>query len=161
MYFEEFALVYDCFDYFQHIVRQIGIIRNQAVQFVFQTIDRVVAYHHRRFFEVVGRQIRKQITDQRNTFFFVFYHKMRNARFGRVNFCTSQVFCTDIFAGNGFYHLRSGNEHVRTLIGHQDEIGQGRRVYGSTGTGAENSGYLWNNPGSQDVTLENFSISCQ
>ena len=78
-----------------------------------------------------------------------------------VDICTTEVFLGNIFAGNGLYNLRTGEEHVRDTLGHDCEVGEGGGVYGTAGAGTENCGDLGNNAGSHDVALENFGISCK
>ena len=50
-------------------------------------------------------------------------------------------------AGNGLDDFRTGQEHVRVLARHDDEIHQRRRISGTPGAGATDDGYLRHNPG--------------
>ncbi len=161
VYFEELPVVHDGFDYLEHIVRLVGVVRNQLVQTVFQPVDRVGAVDHRCILQIVGRQVRQQLADNLDTFFLALHLEVGDARFGGVNPRTAQVLRADIFAGNGLYHLRTGNEHVGCLVGHQDEVRQGGRINGSSGAGAENGGNLRNHSGSQNIAFENFGVAGQ
>ena len=80
MYFQEFVIINDCTDHFIHIVCLVWIIRNDLVQVIIQTVDRIFTFDQRSFFHVVLRQIAQQLTDQLQTIFFCIYSKMSNTR---------------------------------------------------------------------------------
>ena len=49
----------------------------------------------------------------------------------------------DFFASHGLDHIGTGNEHVRLLAHHKDEVGHCRAVHRATGTWAEDHADLW------------------
>ena len=59
-----------------------------------------------------------------------------------VHFAAAEVGHGDGLACRGLDHVRSGDEHVRVLTGHDDEVRQGRAVDGTAGAGAENQAQL-------------------
>ena len=81
--------------------------------------------------------------------------------FGGVHTCAAQIFLTNIFTSHCLHNFRSGKEHIRSSFHHQRKVSQGRRIYGATGTRTKDSGNLRDNAGSENITLENFRITCQ
>ena len=59
-----------------------------------------------------------------------------------MHFAAAKVGHGDGLAGRGLDHVRPGDEHVRVLTGHDDEVRQGRAVDGTAGAGAENQAQL-------------------
>ena len=76
-------------------------------------------------------------------------------------FGSAESFLSNVFAGNGLYDLGACEEHVGDALGHDCEVGESGRIYGTAGAGAEDSGNLGDNARCHDVALENFSITCQ
>ena len=71
------------------------------------------------------------------------------------------MLCIDILTCYGLYNLRTCQEHVRSLLLHDDEVGQGWRVNGTTGARAHDSRNLWDDTRSEDVALENLTITSE
>ena len=65
----------------------------------------------------------------------------------------------DVLARNGLHHFRASQEHVRGVLHHQREVGEGRAVNGTTCAGTEDTGDLGNDARCQDVTLEDFGVA--
>ena len=84
---------------------------------------------------------------------------MGHTGFGSMDFCATELLNGDILTGNGFYYLRTGDEHIRVLLGHHDEVGQSRAIYCSTRARTEDYRDLRHYAGSQNITLENLCIS--
>ena len=57
-------------------------------------------------------------------------------------FTAAEVGHGDGLTGRGLDHVRSGDEHVRVLAGHDDEVRQCRAIDGATGAGAEDQAQL-------------------
>ena len=161
MDFEELTIIYDSANYLVHIVRFVRVIRNDVVQGIFQTVDRVCAVYIRSFFQIVLWNVAQQFADKSQAFFFCLCSKMSNTRFGGVNARATQVFLAYVFSGYSLYYLRTGKEHVGCTFHHQSKVCQGRRVNGATGTRTENTGNLRNDTRSKYVTLEDFSVASQ
>ena len=86
---------------------------------------------------------------------------MSNPRTSRMNAGTTQVFLSNVFASYGLHHLRSGKEHIRSTFHHKSKVGKSRRINRTTRTRTEDTRNLRNNTRSEDVTLENLSITRQ
>ncbi len=74
---------------------------------------------------------------------------------------SAQLLLRHIFTGNGLHDRRACEEHVAGLPLHNNEVGEGRRINGTTGAGAEDDRNLRNNARSHNVPLENFGITGQ
>ena len=74
---------------------------------------------------------------------------------------TTQVLLVHILAGDGLHHLRSGKEHVRGVLHHQGEVGEGGGVDSTAGARTEDSGNLWNHARCEDIALEDLSIASE
>ena len=124
--FEEVTVVDNGTDNLQYIVRFVRIVRNNFVERILQTVDSVVASYHRSLFEVVRRQEAQQLAERFDTVLFVIYNEVGYTALGCVYGCTSQLFLCNLFTGDGFYHFRSGYEHVAGALIHQNEVSQCR-----------------------------------
>ena len=91
--------------------------------------------------------------------FFGVVHEVGNTALAAVGVGSSQFFFTHLFVCNGLYHVGTGNEHVALLFHHEDEVGEGRRVAGSAGAGAENGRDLGYDTRCNGVLVENRGIS--
>ena len=126
LHFHKVAVIDNGVDNLFHVVRHVRIGRHEFVQAVIYTVDGVGACHERHLFHVVLRNERNQTAHLCNGVFFGGCHKVCYARFGGVYAGAAQVFDRHIFAGYRFYNFRTGDEHVRVLLRHHDEVGEGR-----------------------------------
>ncbi len=86
---------------------------------------------------------------------------MRYATFGSVGFCATQFLRSYVFIGNGFYNIRSRNEHIATVLHHYSEISHRRGIHRSAGTGPHNGRNLRNNTRSLYVSIKDICIAAQ
>jgi len=87
--------------------------------------------------------------------------ELRHARLGRVHHGAAQLLLRDVFAGDGLDDLRAGEEHVRGLLLHDDEVGQRRRIDRTARAGAEDGRNLGNDARCHHVALEDVGIAGQ
>src|SRR5690606_27351353 len=83
------------------------------------------------------------------------------AALGVVRQCSTEFLERDVLAGHRLDHARPGDEHVRRLVDHDGEVGEGGRVDVSAGAGAHDQGDLRDNPGGMGVTAENLAVQTQ
>ncbi len=86
---------------------------------------------------------------------------MGDAALSRMHLGSAQALRADLFPSDGFYDLRSGDEHVAGLLHHEGEIRDRRGVDRAAGTGAQNDRDLRNDPGSPDVPEKDVPVACQ
>ncbi len=142
--FKEFAVVDDCVDDLIHVIGMVGRVRHDLVQRVFQTVNGVVAFNQRRFFEVVLGDVAEELADDAQGLFAVFGCEVCHTALLRVHGCAAECFLGHVFASHGLDHLRAGEEHVADALGHDGEVSQRGRIHRTAGAGAEDAGDLGN-----------------
>ena len=159
--FIEFTVINNALDNIFHIIRMIGIIRNNAVQCFVGSGRGVTGFDNRCAFHVVGRKEAEQITDLFNAVFVVFSCKVSYTGSLVVGHSAAQFFLGNFFAGNGFNNCRAGNEHFGSVLYHVDEVGQSRAVYSAACGRTHDSRDLRNNTGCAGVFEEDLAIAAQ
>ena len=86
---------------------------------------------------------------------------MCHAALAGVHAGASQLLLGHVLAGHGLHYLGTGQEHEGDALGHDDEVGQGRGVNGTTGTGTQDGADLGDNARGVDIALEDLGIACQ
>ena len=66
-----------------------------------------------------------------------------------------------LFAGDRLDHVGTGDEHVRLLPDHEDEVGHGRRVDGAARARPEDHADLGHHAGRQHVAVEDAAVAGQ
>src|SRR5688572_33305258 len=98
----------NAFDHFTHIVRLVGIFRDNGIKrwatFVFLFF---VGYHWRCVLAVL-RHVTQQSLDVVDSLYFVGAGEMRNAAFRAMSAGTAKFFGSYVFVGYGFYYVWSG-----------------------------------------------------
>ena len=74
---------------------------------------------------------------------------------------TTQMLSINILTGDGLHHLRTCQKHIAGSFGHHDEVGQCRRINGTTGARTHDRTDLRDDTGSQYVAFEDLTISGQ
>jgi len=70
----------------------------------------------------------------------------------------AEVLERDVLAGDGLDDLRAGDEHLRGLVDHHDEVGQCRPVDVPAGRGAHDQRDLRDDAGGKRVALEDLAV---
>ena len=86
---------------------------------------------------------------------------MGDARLRVVAHRPAQLLELDFLAGHGLDHFRAGDEHVRGLFDHEDEVGHRRRVDGAAGAGAHDQADLRDHAGAFDVAGEDVAVGAE
>ena len=161
MHFKKRCLVHDTLNHVSHVVRFIGIWRNDIVKcFCFGSVGffgRQAGY----FFFAVLRDVAHQLADFVQTNRIVRHLEMRHPGFGVVGSRASQFLGGYFFVSNGLHHIRSRHKHVAGIFDHKNEIGECRTVHRSARTRPHNGRNLGNNARSHRIAPENLGISTQ
>ena len=72
---------------------------------------------------------------------------------------TSQLLLGHLLIRHCFHNIWTGNEHERAILDHEGEVGEGRRVDGTTCARSHDQGDLGNDTGRVYVALEDLSIA--
>ena len=161
LYLHEVAVINDKVDDILHVVRFVGVVRNDFVQALLDTHGVVGAFQYRCLFHIVLRDETYQTANLLQSLFLGGCHKVGYTRFGCVYACATQFGNAYVLTRNGFHYFRTRDEHIRVLLGHHDEVGQSRAVNSTTGARTEDDTYLGYDTRSEDVTLENLCITSQ
>ena len=158
-YFKEISIVYHAFDDLFHVIGNIRICRDDGIQRLVFTIDFICTRLLACLVHIVLWQEREQFADGHQQFFFAIGHEVGHTAFAAMRHGTAQFFLAYFFMDNGFYYIRSGNEHMTFLFYHKDEVCQCRRVAGTSCTRAENGGDLRNYSTCDRILVEYIGIA--
>ncbi len=161
MYLEELTVVDDSTDDLIHVVGVVGALGDDAVQGVLHAVDGVGALHAGSLFHVVAGHVTQQLADDGDSLFLGLGGKVCHTALAGMYTSTTQLLLGHVLAGDGLNHLGAGQEHEGDTLGHDDEVGQGRGVNGTTGTRTKDCADLGNNTRCVDVALENLGIASQ
>ena len=115
----------------------------------------------RRRLEVVGGQEAHQVADVLEAALLVLGGEVGDARLRVVAHRPAQLLELDLLAGDRFDHFGAGDEHVRGLFDHEDEVGHRRRVDGAAGAGAHDQADLGNDARAFDVADEDVAVGAE
>jgi len=73
----------------------------------------------------------------------------------------AELFFGDFFVGHRFDDVGPSDEHVGSLVDHEDEVGDGGRIDGASGAGAHDRGNLRHHAAVERVAQKNVRISGQ
>ena len=155
------AAIGDGLDDFVHIIRFIGVIGNDGIQLIGNTIGIITIEDGGSGIEIIGGQIAEQTTDLIDAVGVIGSHEVRHAADAVVGHSAAQFFGIDLFAGNGFDYIGAGDEHLTGLIDLEDEIGEGGGVNSTAGAGAHDGSDLRNNTGSSGIAEEDLAVTFQ
>ena len=161
MNLEELTIVDDGADDLIHVVGVVGALGDDVVQGILHAVDGVGALHTGSLFHIVAGHVAQQLTDDGDSLFLGLGGKVSHTALAGVYACTTQLLLSHVLASHGLNDLGTGQEHEGDTLGHDDEVGQGRGVNGTTGTGTQNGADLRNHTRSIDVALENLGITSQ
>ena len=83
---------------------------------------------------------------------------MSDAGLGVVAHRPAQLLELDLLSGHCLDHLGAGDEHVRGLLDHEDEVGHRRRVDGAAGTGTHDQADLGDHSRALHVADEDVAV---
>ena len=156
--FEEVAVVDDDLDELLHVVGNVGGFGHQLVELFATSLGIVTERATRRLFEVVGRQERQQIFDIVDAGLLVLGDERRHTRLARMTPGAAQLLETHFFARHRLDDVGTGDEHVRRLAHHEDEVGHRRAVDRSAGARAEDDADLRDDARRLHVAVEDAAV---
>ncbi len=122
--FKELSVIDNRVDDLIHVVWTVGRVGDDFIERIFETVDGVVTFNQRRFFEIVLWDVAEKLADDAECFFSVFCREVGDTALLGVYGCAAECFLADIFAGHGLDHLRTSKEHVADALGHDGEVGE-------------------------------------
>jgi len=121
-----FRLIHHSFYHVSYVIRFVGILRNQGVQIFVCAIYRIGAFYRRRFLHVVLGDKCEEFPYQIESLHLVLAHELRHSGLGRMHLSPTQILVGHVLVGDGLDHVGPGDKHVRSMLHHEDEIGDGR-----------------------------------
>ena len=141
-----------------HVIRLVRRIRDQGVQIqiVYRHHGLLVVLQGQGLSKVVRRQEFQKLTHKIERVFFILSQVGAGTGHGVVLTRTTEGLHVHILTGHGLNDVRAGNEHVRSLIHHDDVVSQSGGVRGTAGAGAHNDRNLRNHAGRTHIHTENI-----
>ena len=145
LHFEEIAVVDHGVDHILHVIRQIRLRGHDAVERGVGSVDWVSARLARRVVQVVGRHEAQQLAHHRQTLGVIVGEKVRHARGFVVGHRSAELLFGDFLVRHRFNYIGASDEHVGSLVDHEDEVGDRRRIDRASSAGAHDRGNLRDN----------------
>ena len=158
---EKLSVVDDTPDDLFHIVGTVGIVGHDRVQLFILAQQIVGGRDDGRIFHIVVGQIAHQLLHDEEGVFLIFGGEVGDAGLAAVDRRAAQLLKGDLFMGDCFDHIGSGDEHVTCVFDHDDEVGDGGRVDGSAGAGPHNDADLRDDAGRHDIAEEDVGVAGQ
>ena len=79
-----------------------------------------------------------------------------HSELGSVYFGTTELLLGDLLLGDGLDNIRTSHKHVGGILDHESEVSEGRRVHGTTNTGAHDHRELRDHSRGVDIALESI-----
>ena len=159
LHLEEVAVVDDARDDILDVVGLRRIGGHDGVERCVFPIGRVVGGAARRRIEIVRGQKAEQLAQHGQALLIVVCQEVSNTGNLVMRGRAAQLFLRDFFVRHGADHVRTGDEHVRGLVDHEDEVGDGRRVDSAAGAWAHDSGKLRHHTGGERVAQEDVCVA--
>ena len=147
-----------------HVIGLVGGVGDEGVQLSVLLRDRgEIGFYvvDRRLVEVVARQVGQQRAHVVEGVGLIRGHVVGDARLGVVRVGSAELLEGDVLAGHGLDDVRAGDEHVRGLVDHDDEVGDGGGVDGTTRARAHDERDLRDHAGCLHVAVEDLAVEAQ
>src|SRR6185437_12063177 len=92
---------------------------------------------------IIARQKTQQLSHHREAFGVVMRLEVRNAGGFVMSGGPAKLVFRDFLVRDGLDYVRPGNEHVGSLVYHEDEIGNCRGIDRAAGAWTHDGGNLW------------------
>ena len=159
--FEELVVIDDHLQELLHIVGHVGVSRDNVHESGISAVTRIIADTSGDTVLVVQGEVVVELTHSTQHLDIVVVGTVSNTGLLGVDGGTTQLFLSDLFSSDGLDDIGTGNEHVRGITDHEDEIGNGRGVHSTTSARTHDQGDLGNDTGGKGVALENLRVSSQ
>jgi hypothetical protein len=157
--FEEVAIVGDLDDQFLDVVRLVGVVRDQRVEREVEAVGGILRRQARRLFAVVRRQEADEAANHHQGFDVVLESEVGDAGLGGMGDRAAEFFGGHVFVGHRLDHFRAGDEHVRRVLDHEDEVGHRRAIDRAAGAGPHDQRNLRHHARGENVALEDVGVT--
>ncbi len=153
------AVVDDLLDDLGHVVRPVAVGRDQVEQDVRAAVGLVARLGARRVLPVVLREHRQEVAHLGEAGLLVVVREVADAGGLRVDVGAAEPVLRDLLTGDRLDDVRAGDEHLRGLADHEDEVGEGGAVGRAARTRAEHHADLRDDAGGLGVALEDAAVA--
>ena len=158
---EEIMFVGDGVDHILDVVGLHGIGGDERIERRIGAVGRIRGGAARRVVQIVRRKKTHQLADHGEAFGVVARDEMRDAAGGVVRHGAAQVLLGDVLVRDGLDDVRAGDEHVRRIARHENEIGDRGRVHGAARAGAHDGADLRDHAAGERVAQKNIGVTRQ
>ena len=114
-----------------------------------------------RVLEVVLRDEREQVADDLDALLFGVHREVRDAALGGVRDGAAELLRRDLFVRHRLDHVGTGDEHVRGVLHHDDEVGHRGRVDRAARARAHDRRDLRDHAGREHVAREDVAVAAE
>jgi hypothetical protein len=158
---EELAVVDDVTHHVAHVVGLVRAVRDDVVELGIHPVRIVGRHDARRRLHVVLRQERQEVARVLEAVVLVVEGEMRDPGLRVVRHRTAELLELDLLAGDRPDHVGAGDEHVRGVLDHRDEVRHGGRVHGAARARAHDQRDLGDDARALDVAHEDVPVGAQ
>jgi hypothetical protein len=144
---------------FFHVVGLGRVAGNQCIEGRLHPVQRIVGDPRRRRLAIRQWQKIEQPPHLYERVDIVVTSKIGHGRARRVGRRAAQLFLCHLLVSHRLHHIRAGDEHVRRIAHHEDEVSHRGRVDGAAGAGPHDHRELRNDARGEDRVLENISVA--
>ena len=156
---EEVVVIDDHVDDLLHIVGELGVGGDDLLEGDIGTVARIVALADGDAVLVVERKEVVESSHGAEHLDIVVVGALGDAGLGGVDLGATELLLGDLLTGDGLDYVGTGDEHVGGIADHEDEIGDGGGVDGTTGAGTHDEGDLGDDTGGEGVALEDLGVT--
>ena len=135
-----------------------GGVRHEVDEPGAEPLGIVARLERGRVLEVVRRQEGQEIAHVLEARLLVRRYERGDARLRGVAHRAAELFERDVLTGDGAHDVGTGDEHVRALAHHEDEVGHGGAVNRATGARAEHHRDLRHHTAREHVAVEDPAV---
>ena len=158
---KEVAIIHHSLDDIFHFVGEIGLVGDNRIELLIHAVDGIGARLTWRIVQVIRWNEAEQFANHGQAFGVILSHEVGNARGLVVSVRAAELVLGDFFVGDCLDDVRSGDEHVRGLVHHEDEIGNGWGIDGATSAGPHDRRNLRNHAAIKRVAQKNICVTRQ
>src|SRR6266852_5462482 len=157
--FEEVGVVDDGVNGVLAVVGFLRIVGDEGVERLIAAIGGIGGGAARRVVDIVGRKKTQQLANHSQAIGVIGRDEVRNAGGGVVGHGAAELLLGDFFVGDGFDDVGTGDEHVGSVAGHKNKIGDGGGIDGAAGARTHDRADLRDDAAGQRVAQKNIGVT--
>src|SRR6266478_85398 len=159
--FEEVRVVDDGVNGVLDVVGLLRIIGDEGVERFIAAVGGIGSGAARRIVYIVGRKKAEQLANHCEAVGVVGSDEVRDAAGGVVSHGAAEFFLGDFLVGDGLNDVGTGDEHVGSVAGHENEVGDRGGIDGAASARAHDGADLRDDAAGQRVAQKNIGVTCE